>query len=296
MTESVITMDYSNIEQRGTDIVLTDIKNFIPSQVLDNGQCFRWNGSADSYNGIAHGRQLELVLENEELILKNVTLNEFESVWRDYFDLNRDYGQLRRLYAADDTLNKAMAFSPGLRIMKQDPWETLITFILSQNSNIPRIKAMVARLCENFGQALQWDKTVDAGGAKSFTFPMPEDLAPLSADDLASIRSGYRAEYIIDAARRASDKRLDLEALQSMSSEDVRMALMEIHGVGPKVADCVLLYGFGRVGHYPLDVWMKRVMASYYPDGFPDVLTNTAGIAQQFLFHYIRKYKALGCQ
>jgi len=286
--EREIQMDYSSIEQRGTDIVLTEIKNFIPSQVLDNGQCFRWSGSADSYTGVAHGRHLELFLEKDALVLKNVTLNEFESVWRDYFDLGRDYGQLRQLYATDDTLSKAMAFSPGLRIMKQDPWETLITFILSQNSNIPRIKSMVALLCENFGQALPLNKETVT---KSFTFPTPESLALLSADDLTSIRSGYRAAYIIDAAKRVADGRFDLKALHNMESEDIRLALMKIHGVGPKVADCVLLYGFGRVGHYPLDVWMKRVMASYYPDGFPDVLTNTAGIAQQYLFHYIRNHK-----
>ena len=282
-------MDYSSIEQRGTDIVLTEIKNFIPAQVLDNGQCFRWSGDTNRYSGIAHGRQLELFLENNELTLKNVTLNEFESVWRDYFDLSRDYGELRRLYSMDDTLNQAMAFSPGLRIMRQDPWETLVTFILSQNSNIPRIKGMVARLCENYGQVLQWDKNTQDGNG--FTFPAPEVLAPLSAGDLASVRSGYRAEYIIDAARRVADGRLNLSELQNMPSENVRTALMEIHGVGPKVADCVLLYGFGRVEHYPLDVWMKRVMASYYPNGFPEDLVCTAGIAQQFLFHYIRTNK-----
>ena len=285
--ESVINMDYTNIEQRGLDIVLTDIKNFILPQVLDNGQCFRWSGDNDSYIGIAYGRRLEVHLKNDELILKSVSRNEFESIWRDYFDLGRDYGKLRQLYAIDDTLNKAMTFSPGLRLMCQDPWETLITFILSQNSNIPRIKGMVARLCENFGQVLQWgEKDSD----RAFTFPSPESIASLSTDDLVPIRSGYRAEYIIDAARRTVDGRLDLKELQNMPSEDIRFALMEIYGVGPKVADCVLLYGFGRVERYPLDVWMKRVMASYYPNGFPEELMDTAGIVQQFLFHYIRTH------
>ena len=283
-------MDYKSIEQRGTDLALTEIRNFIPSQVLDCGQCFRWssdtNNNSDStssinnsYRGIAHGRWLELSLKNGDIILKNVSHDEFDTIWRDYFDLGRNYEELRNHYSTDDTLHKALTFSPGLRIMRQDPWETLITFILSQNSNIPRIKGMVARLCECFGQ------TLPGGG---YTFPTPEALAVLSADNLAPIRSGYRAEYIIDAARRTADGRLNLKVLQSMPSEDVRRALMEVHGVGPKVADCVLLYGFGRVERYPLDVWMKRVMAEYYPKGFPEKLADTAGIAQQFLFHYAR--------
>jgi len=275
-------VDYKSIKQRGADLILTEIKNFIPSQVLDCGQCFRWrsNGDSSKYTGIAHGRQLEISLENEALVLKNVSLCEFKQLWEDYFDLGRNYEELRQHYAADDTLGKATAFSPGLRIMRQDTWETLVTFILSQNSNIPRIKGMVSHLCESFGQALP------RGGG--FAFPKPEDLVSLSIEDLASVRSGYRADYIIDAARRAADGRLNLKELENMPSEDVRQALMEVHGVGPKVADCVLLYGFGRVEKYPLYVWMKRVMAEYYPQGFPVELIDTAGIAQQFLFHYIR--------
>ena len=272
-------MDYKYIEQRGEDIVLTEIKHFVPSQVLDCGQSFRWSGDGENYSGIAFGRRLELALESNDLILKNVSFDEFESIWKNYFDLGRNYGKLRQRYSVDDTLEKAMAFSPGLRLMRQDIWETLVTFILSQNSNIPRIKGMVARLCENFGSVLP------CGG---YTFPAPKVLAGLSADDLSALRSGYRADYIIDAAKRASDGRLNFSELQCMPSEDVRKSLMEVHGVGPKVADCVLLYGFGRVERYPLDVWMKRAMADYYPNGFPEALTDTAGIAQQFLFHYIR--------
>ncbi|MCL2400905.1 MAG: DNA-3-methyladenine glycosylase 2 family protein, partial [Defluviitaleaceae bacterium] len=273
-------MDYTNIKQQGEDIILTGIKHFIPSQVLDCGQCFRWNeeNSINHYKGIAQNRTLEISLEKEELILKNVSLNEFDTIWRDYFDLNRDYGELRQLYATDEILCKAIAFSPGLRIMRQNVWEILITFILSQNSNIPRIKGMVARLCEGFGQKLQC----------GYAFPTPEALAVLSGEDLADIRSGYRAQYIIDAAQRVADGRLNLADLKNMPTDYIRQALMEVHGVGPKVADCVLLYGFGRVECYPMDVWMKRVMAKYYPDGFPKELLDTAGIAQQFLFHYER--------
>jgi len=267
-------MDYKKIKQAGADLILCDIKNFILKQTLDNGQCFRWEERESGYTGIAHGRRLDIALEGNDLVLKNVTAEEFELTWRDYFDLGRSYGDLKKIYTTDKTLNKAVTYSPGLRLMRQDPWETLITFILSQNSNIPRIKGMVARLCENFGQALPHP----CGG---HTFPEPNALVDA---DLSPVRTGYRADYIKDAARR----NLPLKELQSAPTEDVRKALMEIKGVGPKVADCVLLYGFGRIESYPLDVWMKRVMAEYYPSGFPASLADTAGIAQQFLFHYIR--------
>jgi len=274
-------MDYTSIVQRGPDIVLTGIKNFVPAQVLDNGQCFRWQGDGGRYSGIAHGRRLVLSLTavamGDELIFEDVTQAEFEKVWKDYFDLGRDYGELRLHYSADKTLAEAIAYSPGLRIMKQDPWETLLTFILSQNSNIPRIKGMVTRLCECFGSVLP------CGG---FAFPTPEAIA--SAGDLSAIKSGYRADYIMDAARRTADGRLNLDELQHRPTDDVRQLLMAVHGVGPKVADCVLLFGFGRIECFPLDVWMKRVMADYYPNGFAESLMDTAGIAQQFLFHFVR--------
>ena len=285
--DKITLMDYISVEQKGTDLILTGIKNFIPAQILDCGQCFRWLSSNNSYIGITHGRRLEITLETgrvDKLILKNVTRDEFETIWCDYFDLGRDYGELRRIYAADATLNEAITFSPGLRLIRQDPWEVLVTFILSQNSNIPRIKGMVARLCEIFGAAVPGGNSTGGG----FSFPTPEALATLSADDLSAVKCGYRDKYIIDAARRVAEGRLNLENLQNKPSEDVRRALMEVSGVGPKVADCVLLYGFGRVERYPLDVWMKRVMAKYYPEGFPRELEDTAGIAQQFLFHYAR--------
>jgi len=163
--------------------------------------------------------------------------------------------------------------------LRQDVWETLISFILSQNSNIPRIKNMISALCRHFGNELP------CGG---FAFPTAKALASLTAEDLAPIKCGYRASYIIDAARRVHDGQFNIHELNSRPTGNVRAALLDIHGVGPKVADCVLLFGFGRTECFPLDVWMKRVMETMYPDGFPEVLKDSAGIAQQFLFHYVR--------
>ena len=287
-------MDYKKVEEHGSDLILTDIKNFILPQVLDNGQCFRWQtgieGEPDinTYTGIAHGRLLTVSLDKTlpkgyRLIFKNTSKNEFETIWCDYFDLHRDYGKLRKLYTKEPTLKNAIAHSPGLRLMRQDPWETLVTFILSQNSNIPRIRGMVSRLCQNFGKPLP-----AANGKTVFAFPLPADLANKTVEELADVKTGYRAPYIIDAAKRVADGRINFEKFSSLSTDELKTELMGIHGVGPKVADCVLLYGFGRIEQYPMDVWMKRVMETYYPNGFPEDIKDTAGIAQQFLFHYIR--------
>ena len=149
---------------------------------------------------------------------------------------------------------------------------------------------MIDRLCECFGKGLgkSSSKGLGKGLGKAYAFPEPQSLAGLSAADLSEVKTGYRAGYIIDAAQRVSEKRLDLGKLNEMPTDQIRQSLMEVHGVGPKVADCVLLYGFGRIECYPMDVWMKKVMAAYYPKGFPKKIAATSGIAQQFLFHYAR--------
>jgi len=294
-------MDYTKIEQHNKDIVIHGIKNFSPAQILDCGQCFRWEADkADdpreagnkAYIGIAHGRQLRLRVDGDTLVFTDMNIDEYERIWKDYFDLSRSYSAVLRQFSHDPSLAKATAFSPGLRLMRQDPWETLVTFVLSQNSNIPRIKKMVAALCAHFGEALTSHACITMGGWPNLThaFPTPEALASLSPEALAPIKPGYRAPYIIDAARQVSEGKICLTTLQSQPTQDIKKALMQIHGVGPKVAECVLLFGFGRVETCPMDVWMKRVMSSLYPSGFPEKLQPTAGIAQQYLFHYARNF------
>jgi len=277
-------MDYTSVKQKGKHIIVSGIKNFCPTQILDCGQAFRWHLAEEmddgkTYSGFAHGRRLSLTYKNDTLILYDTSLHEFEETWKGYFDLDRNYEELHTLFIRydADNMKKTLAYSPGLRLMRQDPWEILISFILSQNSNIPRIKKMISLLCENFGKALP------CGG---FAFPDAKTLAILSPSDLADIKSGYRAPYIIDAAKQVVSGALDLSP--SRPTAEIKKALLNVHGVGPKVADCVLLFGFGKLECFPLDVWMKRVMAKMYPCGFPAELNDYAGIAQQYLFHYAR--------
>ncbi|MCL2840435.1 MAG: DNA-3-methyladenine glycosylase 2 family protein [Defluviitaleaceae bacterium] len=278
-------MDYTSAVQVNNDVILSDIKHFDLGQILDNGQAFRWTAtSPTSFTGIAHNRRLNLTLKNATLTLHDTTLQGFETLWKPYFDLTRNYTILRQDLSKDcQNLSRAMVFSPGLRLMKQDPWEILISFILSQNSNIPRIKKMISGLCEKYGTKLP------CGG---YTFPKAETLAILTQEDLADIKTGYRAAYIIDAARCTAEGRFNPTELSQKTSDEIHSQLLKIHGVGPKVADCVLLFGFARIERFPLDVWMKRVMTTLYPQGFPKTLQPYSGIAQQFLFHYARTSSA----
>lgn len=254
--------------------------DFDPAAVFENGQCFRWERRRDgTWSGIAHGRRLHLRKEGNRLLFLGASPEEVQTIWHHYFDLGRDYAAIRTAFARDKALARAVAFAPGLRLLRQDPWEALCSFILSQNNNIPRIKGIIDRLCAAFGAPLE-----DGG----FAFPLPQALAELDAADLAPVRCGFRAGYVLDAARKVASGEIDLDALAALPLDKARAMLQTIRGVGPKVADCALLFGCGRLDCFPVDVWVRRILTAYYPDGFPEALRPLGGIAQQFLFHYER--------
>lgn len=254
--------------------------DFDPEAVFENGQCFRWQKQKDGvWSGIAHGRRLLLRKEGGGLLLTGTTPEDVQKLWRGYFDLDRDYAAIRAAFQQDAPLARAVAFTPGLRLLRQEPWEALCSFILSQNNNIPRIKGIIDRLCTTFGAPL---------GDGGYAFPEPEALAGLSPDDLAPVRCGFRAKYVLDAAEKVASGSIQLEELATLPLDEARAVLQTIHGVGPKVADCALLFGCGRLDCFPVDVWVRRILAAYYPGGFPEKLRPLGGIAQQFLFHYER--------
>ncbi|MEG6571360.1 DNA-3-methyladenine glycosylase [[Clostridium] cellulosi] len=260
-------------------IMKIDINAFDPDVTFDCGQCFRWDKIDEGiWKGIALGRSLEVKKDGDWLCISGAE-KAMEPKLRKYFDLDRDYKPVLEALSADPVLKKAIKFAPGIRILRQEPWETLCSFIISQNNNIPRIKGIVSRLCENFGDKI---------GENEYSFPEASRLAPLNEEDLAPLRSGFRARYILDAARRVVSGEIDFDALTYIPLADARKILMKIKGVGPKVADCVLLFGCGRLDAFPIDVWVKRVLARFYPNGFPEEFAKYGGIAQQFLFHYAR--------
>ncbi len=263
-----------------------NIKDFDLAQTLDCGQAFRWREQEDgSFRGVAHGRLITLRKDDETLIIDGVSDGDYDSIWRNYFDLELDYGSIKtELSKLHPTLSEAAKFAPGIRILNQEPWEALCSFIISQNNNIPRIKGIVERLCQNFGEQIEDD---------FYTFPSAEKIAAMTPDDLAPIRAGFRARYIIDGAEKVAGGEINLEEVREMEIEEARKELMKITGVGVKVADCTLLYGLHRLDCFPLDVWMKRAMATLFPEMKPGDFGKYGGIAQQYIFHYSRMHPEL---
>lgn len=253
------------------DIVLTEPYINL-EQTLDCGQAFRWiKISDDTYSGCFVDKYLEISERDGRVIFVNTTEDDFLDVWASYFDLKRDYADIKAGYSQDPTLAKACEYSPGIRLLKQDEWECLVSYIFSQHNNIPRIKGIISRLCDHYGH-----------------FPTARELSRETPETLSFLRSGFRAKYVIDAANKVANGEVDLEFCKALPYEEAKAELMKIKGVGPKVADCVLLYGFAKVEAWPVDVWIKRVMQTYYPDGLPECVIGTQGIAQLYLFNYVR--------
>ncbi len=271
------------VKQVKNNTVVEGVLMLSLSDTLDCGQAFRWEECEDGcWQGIAHGRYLKIALQNGVLTLFDTNVEEFNSVWCRYFDLERDYCEIVAQFSKDNTLNKASKFASGIRVLRQEPWETLCSFIISQNNNIPRIKGIINRLCESFGQPL---------GEGRYSFPSAKVIASLSLEDLAPLRSGFRAKYILDAAKKVASGEIELEKISQMDSDTARAELTKIYGVGEKVADCTLLFGMGHIDALPKDVWIKRVLSTVYKGGLPDYVLPYAGIAQQYLFHYARMNK-----
>ena len=271
------------IVKQDANIELHGVLNFVLSETLDCGQAFRWQETEDGlWQGVAFGRFLKIGSKNGVITLYNTSEDDFNLIWKDYFDLDRDYGKILSVLSQNDVLKTAGEFASGIRILRQEPWEALCSFIISQNNNIPRIKGIIDRLCENFGEKI-------AEGV--YSFPTAEKIASLSLDDLAVLRSGFRAKYILDAAKKVASKEIVLEALRELALDDARAELVKIYGVGEKVADCTLLFGLSHIDAFPKDVWIKRAVLKLFDGALPECAKEYAGIAQQYIFHYARMTK-----
>lgn len=266
-------------------LVFENIYPFDLAQTLDCGQSFRWSENEDgSFTGVVRGVVATVSYSDGVLSIKS-DADLDEKMWRSYFDLDLDYEKIKSdLSKMHPVLFEASSYAGGIRILGQEPFEALITFIISQNNNIGRIKGIVERLCENFGEKI--DETHHA-------FPTAEKLSQLSPDDLAPIRAGFRHRYIIDAAKKVQSREVDLKKLRTMDYFEAQKELMKITGVGVKVADCVLLYGLHRLESFPLDVWMKRALSTLFKGYKGDEFGLYGGIAQQYIFHYSRMHKEL---
>ena len=272
-------MNFDIIQEKNDLLWMIPSSEFSLSMTLQCGQCFRFSEENGVFFGIAHGRLLKIEQTDRFIRFFDMTKKEFESVWANYFDCATDYRALHTLFSNDHTLHRAIEKTGGIRVLRQDGFETLISFLISQNNNIPRITKSISLLCERFGRQI---------APEIFAFPDAKTMADASLSDFAGLSLGYRDRYLLDAAQKVSSGEIDLSALYTCPIEEARQTLRTICGVGPKVAECVLLYGFARRSCVPMDTWMKKVMAKYYQSGLPKEILPYAGIAQQYLFHYAR--------
>lgn len=252
-------------------------------KTFECGQCFRWNSDENGvYTGIVRGTAAKITTRDGALYLQSSEPDKTD-MWRDYFDLDVDYESIRIAFDGGEYLNKCSEYGRGIRILRQEPWEALCSFIISQCNNIPRIKKIVETLCSRFGEPVEFD------GSTFYTFPSAERIASLSADELAPLRCGYRAPYILAAARDVAEGRIDFEKLAEMSFADSITELRTMQGVGPKVANCMALYGLHQMSGFPIDTWMKKALKEHFPPDFdPGSLGEYAGLAQQYIFYYAR--------
>lgn len=265
---------------RGADLHLrVEAHELDIAATLDCGQCFRFYTQEDgTIAGVAFGRPLRLMQTEREIVFYDTSTEEYEAVWKRFFALDEDYGSIKQFLSEDAVLKQAISYSPGIRVLRQDRFEALISFIISQNNNIPRIKGCIERLCRQFGNRR----------GDSYSFPDACTLAAARIEDYRELGLGYRDTYVQECARMVADGEINLAAISRMELSDAREALLKIKGVGIKVAECALLFGFHQLGAFPVDTWMKKALANFYPEGFPERFHSVAGVAQQYLFHYVR--------
>ncbi len=262
-------------------IILKNAEYFNLDRTLDCGQAFRWvKDEAGVWQGIVKGKFLKAKQDGDTITLYT-NKEDFYSLWYNYFDLNTNYQEICELISKNDVLNTALKYGKGIRVLNQEPFETLCSFIISQNNNIPRIKGIIERLCENFGEKLPF----------GYAFPTAERIAQSSLEELSVLRSGFRAKYLLDAAKTVAENKIDLEKLKDTDINTARDELTKIYGVGKKVADCTMLFSLNKKEAFPEDVWIKRAVKVLFDGEFPPELHNVKGVAQQFLFYYARSTK-----
>lgn len=279
-------------------IKLENVTHFDPVKTFDCGQCFRFERVESSrheseFAGVAFGRLISVAKDGNNLYIYNTDEREYNGIWRRFLGLDVDYEAVAAdiLSRSDNpALAAAVELGSGIRILRQESWETVCSFIISQNNNIPRIKKIISNLCARLGEPVYAPGMESHGGAEGYSFPDAAIVAAAGAGLLAELKTGFRAKYIADAAEKFSSGRLDLDFLESCPDTALCAEMLKsVKGIGDKVAACALLFGFGRLDAFPVDVWIKRVIAKYFGEGFDKAaLGPYAGVAQQYLFYYER--------
>ena len=262
-------------------------------KIADSGQCFRFNECGDGYSVVAGDKYVfvrKATSDDDktgETYEFDCTEEEFNTFWKNYFDLDTNYRRIRGLIDAreDGYLYYASEYGTGIRILRQDPWEMLISFIISQRKNIPAIKASIEKICEAAGRKIATDKE----GKDVYSFPTPEDLSALSIEQLSACSLGYRDKYVKQAAMDVASGAVKLDEWDNLDDAGLMEKLLSLYGVGAKVANCEILFGYHRLDAFPKDVWINKVLDMKYPQGFLfDKYKPYNGVMQQYLFFYSR--------
>lgn len=284
------------VYEKENSVVIEGALDFDPKHIFECGQCFRWKAEDDgSYTGVAKGRVINVSREGNTVYLKNTNLEDFNKIWKSYFDLETDYAKIKNeLKSMDEYLEKATEFGWGIRILRQDPWEMLISFIISSNNRIPMIQKAISNLSREYGTYIE-----KFNGVEYYDFPTPEQLSKASIADIRACSTGFRDKYIKATTERVISENEDVYNYENLGTEDCRKKLMEFNGVGPKVCDCIALFGMQKYDTFPVDVWVKRVMQEFYVEddmSLPkirkyaiDKFEDLSGFAQQYLFYYARE-------
>lgn len=293
-------MDFKNVEEFSDGIVIKEAKNFELPHIFDCGQCFRWNRQDNgNYIGVAFKRVIEVEKSGDDVIIYNTSKEDFENIWKHYFDLERDYTSIKEELKKDPILKEAVEFGKGIRILNQDPFEILISFIISANNRIPMIKRAINRISEKWGEEIEYNGNI------YYAFPTIEEFSKASEEEIAALGVGFRAKYIkdtLDKVKEAVSNEEDvfnINRIKSLNDDECHKALQNFMGIGPKVADCIMFFSMEKCSAFPVDVWVKRAMQHFYVA--PDVslkkirdfarekFGELSGFAQQYLFYYARE-------
>lgn len=280
---------------------INQIETFVLQHVFECGQCFRWNKQPDeSYTGVFENNVINVAVKNEQIVFKGICNGNIQDIVNEYFDLHRDYTKIQEnLSKIDEPLKMSVQYGKGIRLLNQNLWETIISFIISANNNIPRIKGIIERLSKQYGNSIEWNNQI------YYTFPTPEELSKASITDLRALGLGFRDQRVYETTKIILTKQVDLGKLkQEKGTKRIREILLTLPGVGPKVADCIMLFSTLKcLDVFPVDVWVRRVMNELYfklPEENKlkreqieklayEKYGNLAGIAQQYLFYWKRE-------
>lgn len=284
--------------EKDNSVILEEIENFDAKAIFTCGQAFRWYEESDgSFTTVHLGRVLNVLNEKDKVIFKGTNLEEFNEIWMDYFDLNTDYKEIRKVLSNNEILPKAMEYGEGIRILNQNHFEMLISFIISANNMIPRIKKSIEVISMRYGKFICEDEN-----RKYYSFPAVEELSKATVEDLREFaKVGFRDKRIFDTVNMILNEKIDLDSFENLETDTLREELLKFSGVGNKVADCIMLFSYKRGEVFPVDVWIKRVMEELFiKEETPvkkiskeadRIFGKYAGYAQQYLFYYGREEK-----